>query len=164
MNTDELLRSLRLCIRSLLSVFICIHSRFHDTSPPPARMQDELGKIAVRLHRRVNIEEKVIKAEITPGSRFEGYEPFLVQDRREIPLHTNGSENDIRCYVTRHKISAGTRSDIGRDCRDPLLSLAKTCDKLGIAIWDHLGSRLKVVGHAIVEPLDHYVRAQLRPA
>jgi Transposase IS66 family len=90
-------------------------------------------------------------------------ELLMVLDRPEIPLHTNGSENDIRCYVTRRKVSAGTRSDIGRDCRDAFLSLAKTCDKLGIAIWDYLGSRLKVAGHAIVEPLDHYVRARLRP-
>ena len=58
----------------------------------------------------------------------------MVLDRPEIPRHTNRSENDIRCYVTRRKISAGTRSDIGRDCRDAFLSLAKTCDKLGIAV------------------------------
>jgi len=91
-------------------------------------------------------------------------ELLMVLERPEIPLHTNGSENDIRCQVTRRKISAGTRSDIGRDCRDAFLSLAKTCDKLGIAIWDYLGNRFKVVGAAIIEPLDHYVRAQLRPA
>lgn len=91
-------------------------------------------------------------------------ELLMVLERPEIPLHTNGSENDIRCHVTRRKISAGTRSDIGRDCRDAFLSLAKTCDKLGIAIWDYLGSRFKVAGHAIIEPLDHYVRARLRPA
>ena len=91
-------------------------------------------------------------------------ELLKVLERPEIPLHTNGSENDIRCHVTRRKISAGTRSEIGRDCRDAFLSLAKTCDKLGIAIWDYLGSRFKVVGAAIIEPLDHYVRARLRPA
>jgi transposase IS66 family protein len=91
-------------------------------------------------------------------------ELLRVLERPEIPLHTNGSENDIRCYVTRRKVSAGTRSDIGRDCRDAFLSLAKTCDKLGIAVWDYLGSRLKVAGAAIIEPLDHYVRAKLRPA
>ena len=91
-------------------------------------------------------------------------ELLMVLDRPEIPLHTNASENDIRCYVTRRKISAGTRSDIGRDCRDAFLSLAKTCDKLGIAVWDYLGSRLKVAGHALIEPLDHYVRAKIRPA
>ena len=66
--------------------------------------------------------------------------------------------------VTRRKISGGTRSEIGRDCRDAFLSLAKTCDKPGIAVWDYLGGRLKVVGAAIIEPLDHYVRARLRPA
>ena len=91
-------------------------------------------------------------------------ELLMVLDRPEIPLHTNGSENDIRCQVTRRKVSAGTRSGIGRDCRDAFLSLAKTCDKLGIAIWDYLGSRFNVVGHAIIAPLDHYVRARLRPA
>jgi hypothetical protein len=91
-------------------------------------------------------------------------ELLMVLDRPEIPLHTNGSENDIRCYVTRRKVSAGTRSDIGRDCRDAFLGLAKTCDKLGIAVWDYLGSRLKVAGHRVVQPLDHYVRARTRPA
>jgi hypothetical protein len=91
-------------------------------------------------------------------------ELLMVLDRPEIPLHTNGSENDIRCQVIRRKISAGTRSDVGRDCRDAFLSLAKTCDKLRIAIWDYLGSRLKVAGHTLIEPLDHYVRARSRAA
>ena len=50
-------------------------------------------------------------------------ELLMVLERPEIPLHTNGSENDIRCYVTRRKVSAGTRSDAGRDCRDAFLSL-----------------------------------------
>lgn len=91
-------------------------------------------------------------------------ELLMVLDRLEIPLHTNGSENDIRCYVTRRKVSAGTRSDDGRDSRDAFLGLAKTCGKLGIPIWDYLGSRLKVAGHAIVKALDHYVRRRTRYA
>ena len=40
-------------------------------------------------------------------------------ERPDIPLHTNGSENDIRCQVTRRKISGGTRSETGRDCATP---------------------------------------------
>jgi hypothetical protein len=32
-------------------------------------------------------------------------ELLMVLERPEIPLHTNGSENDIRCHVTRRKIS-----------------------------------------------------------
>jgi Transposase IS66 family len=91
-------------------------------------------------------------------------ELLMVLDRPETPLNTNGSENDIRCYVTRRKVSAGTRSDDGRDCRDALLSLAKTCGKLGIQVWDYLGSRFKVAGHIVVQPLDRYVRGRLRPA
>ena len=58
----------------------------------------------------------------------------------------------------------GTRSAVGRDCRDAFLGLAKTCDKLRIKFWDFLGSRFKVAGHALIEPLDHYVRAKIRPA
>jgi Transposase IS66 family len=91
-------------------------------------------------------------------------ELLMVLDRPETPLHTNGSENDIRCYVTRRKLSAGTRSDVGRDCRDAFLGLAKTCDKLGIAVWDYLGSKLKVAGHVVLQPLDRYVKARFRPA
>jgi hypothetical protein len=87
-----------------------------------------------------------------------------VLDRPETPLHTNRSENDIRCYVTRRKVSAGTRSDVGRDCRDAFLGLAKTCDKLGIAVWDYLGSKLKVAGHIVIQPLDSYVRGRFRLA
>ena len=91
-------------------------------------------------------------------------ELLRVLDRPELPLHTNGSENDIRGYVTRRKISAGTRSDRGRDCRDASLGLAKTCDKLGIEMWDYLGSRLKVAGSVVIQPLAVYVRRRFRPA
>lgn len=89
-------------------------------------------------------------------------ELLMVLDRPEIPLHTNGSENDIRCQVTRRKVSAGTRSMIGRDCRDAFLGLTKTCNKLGIAVWDYFGSRLGVAGHIVIKPLDNYVRDKIR--
>jgi Transposase IS66 family len=91
-------------------------------------------------------------------------ELLTVLDRPEIPLHTNGSENDIRCQVTRRKVSAGTRSDLGRDCRDALLGLGKTCGKLGIDVWDYLGSRLKVPGHLAIPPLNRYLRDLIQPA
>lgn len=71
-------------------------------------------------------------------------ELLRVLDRPETPLNTNGSENDIRCHVTKRKISAGTRSDQGRQSRDTFLSLYKTCKKLGLAFWDYLGARLNV--------------------
>jgi len=77
-------------------------------------------------------------------------ELLMVLEPPKIPLHTNGSENDIRCQVTRRKISGGTRSDAGRDCRDAFLGLAKTCTKLGISFWDYLGARLAVARNAAV--------------
>ena len=84
-------------------------------------------------------------------------ELLMVLDHPEIPLHTNGSENDIRCHVTKRKISGGTRSDTGRDCRDAFLGLAKTCAKLGITFWDYLGARLDVAGNAAVPYLPELV-------
>ena len=85
-------------------------------------------------------------------------ELLKVLERPEIPLHTNGSENDIRCVVTKRKISGGTRSDIGRDCRDGFLGLGKTCKKLGIAFWDYLGSRLRVSGQPDIPRLADIVK------
>ena len=72
-----------------------------------------------------------------------------VLDRPEIPLHTNASENDIRAFVTKRKISGGTVSDNGRDARDVMLGLAKTCKKLKIRFFDYLGARLAIPGPSI---------------
>lgn len=91
-------------------------------------------------------------------------ELLMVLDRPEIPLHTNGSENDIRCQVTKRKISGGTRSDPGREARDTFLSLLKTCDKLGIRFWDYLGDRLAVAGAETVPHLPQIVAQSPRPA
>jgi hypothetical protein len=85
-------------------------------------------------------------------------ELLMVLDRPEIPLNTNGSENDIRCQVTKRKVSAGTRSDAGRDCRDAFLGLSKSCAKLGIAFWHYLGSRLTVSNLPNVPQLADLVR------
>ncbi|MCJ2091465.1 hypothetical protein MKK67_02925, partial [Methylobacterium sp. J-072] len=46
-----------------------------------------------------------------------------VLERPEIPLHTNGSENDIRACVTKRKISGGTMSEAGRIARDVMLGM-----------------------------------------
>jgi hypothetical protein len=83
---------------------------------------------------------------------------LAVLDHPEIPLHTNGSENDIRCQVTRRKISSGTRSDPGRDCRDAFLGLMKTCAKQAISFWDYLGNRLGVPDAPAVPSLAELIR------
>lgn len=76
---------------------------------------------------------------------------LLVLYRPQTSLHNNDSERDIREYVKRRKISAGTRSDNGKKARDTFLSLKKTCRKLGISFWDYLIDRLTSKGH--IQPL-----------
>lgn len=68
---------------------------------------------------------------------------LLVLDRPELPLHNNLSESDIREWAKKRKISAGTRSELGRRCRDTFISLKKTCRKLGVSFWRYLGDRLR---------------------
>ena len=68
---------------------------------------------------------------------------LLVLTQPHTSLHNNDSERDIREYVKRRKISAGTRSENGKKARDTLLSLKKTCRKLGISFWEYLLDRLQ---------------------
>ncbi len=86
-------------------------------------------------------------------------ELLLVLERPDIPLHTNGSENDIRCHVTKRKVSGGTWSDDGRQARDTFLGLLKTCQKLGVSFFDYLGHRLDVDGAPSIMPLPDLVYA-----
>src|SRR5271154_4779212 len=68
-------------------------------------------------------------------------ELLRVLERPEIPLNTNASENDIRAFVTKRKISGGTVSENGRQARDAMLGLAKTCMKLKIPFFDYIARR-----------------------
>ncbi len=98
-----------------------------------------LDRLLARLHRR--------KSEL-----------LRVLQRPEIPLHTNGSENDIRACVTKRKISGGTMSTAGRTARDVMLGLMKTCSKLGVSFFRYLGDRLHVPGAITILPLPNLVR------
>ena len=81
---------------------------------------------------------------------------LLVLDFPEIPLHNNAAESDIREFVTRRKISGGTRSEAGRKARDTMIGLKKTCRKLGICFWAYLLSRLR--GDDNIPPLPDLIR------
>jgi Transposase IS66 family len=104
-----------------------------------------LDRLLARLHRR--------KAEL-----------LRVLQRPEIPLHTNGSENDIRACVSKRKVSGGTMSEDGRTARDVLLGLMKTCRKLSVSFYRYLGDRLRVPGAVPVPPLPDLVRQAATPA
>ena len=129
---------------------------------PTARRRGELRTRFDRIFRRrtgfVTLDRLL--------ERLHANKPELLRvlDRPEIPLHTNGSERDIRAHVTKRKISGGTHSDAGRDCRDAFLGLMHTCTKLGIAFWDYLGARLAVTDHPTVPRLADLVRCRGQPA
>jgi hypothetical protein len=83
-------------------------------------------------------------------------ELLIVLDRLEIPLHTNGSEIDIRNYPKKRKVSGGTCSNEGRRCRDTFASLKKNCCKLGISFWHFLMDRLGI-GKKTIAPLHEII-------
>jgi hypothetical protein len=80
--------------------------------------------------------------EVLEGIQEEKAEFLRVLERPEVPLHNNVAEGDIREYVSIRKVSGGTRSDLGRRCRDTFASLKKTCRKLGVSFWAYLRDRL----------------------
>jgi len=104
-----------------------------------------LDRLLARLHRR--------KSEL-----------LRVLQHPEIPLHTNGSENDIRACVTKRTISGGTMSTAGRTARDVMLGLMKTCGKLKVSFYCYLGDRLHVPSTVSIPPLPDLVRQAATPA
>ena len=79
-------------------------------------------------------------------------------DYPELPLHNNAAETDIREYVTRRKISGGTRADLEPQARDTFVGLKKTCRKLGVSFWQCLLSRLR--GDGAVPLLPDVIRTK----
>jgi hypothetical protein len=129
---------------------------------PTARRRAELRARFERIfHRRTGF---VTLDRLLARLHANKPELLMVLDRPEIPLHTNGSERDIRLHVTKRKVSGGTRSADGRDCRDAFLGLMRTAAKLGIAFWDYLGDRLSIPGQPNVPYLPDIVRCRGQPA
>jgi hypothetical protein len=147
-------------VRSLVWQFYA-DLKDYRTSPTPCRRQQLRARFDYIFCRRTGF---VSLDRLLQRLHANKAELLAVLDRPDIPLHTNGSERDIRCQVTKRKVSGGTRSDDGRNCRDAFLGLAKTCAKLGITFWNYLGSRLAVPGQPDVPPLQDLVRCRGQPA
>ena len=67
---------------------------------------------------------------------------LLVLDFPCLPLHNNLSENHIRDFVVRRKVSPTTRSVQGRKARDAMLGIKKTCKKLGVNFFEFIHDRV----------------------
>jgi hypothetical protein len=126
-------------------------------SPTPkdrARLETDFDRLFLKETGWPELNEELRKIH---GKKSE---LLLVLDHPEIPLHNNLSENDIRQYVKKRKISAGTRSDTGRRCRDTFLSLKTTCRKLGVTFWRYLQDRIRDLHE--IPPLADLIRQKAR--
>jgi Transposase IS66 family len=131
--------------------------KLYKDEPTPARraaLRARFDRIFGRVTGFAALDEAVARL------RANKAELLLVLDRPEIPLHSNGSERDIRCVVTKRKISGETRSAAGKQARDTFLSLLKTCTKLAVSFWAYLGARLKIPEADPVPWLPDLVRQQ----
>jgi hypothetical protein len=125
---------------------------------PTARRRTELSGRFERIFRRrtgfATLDRLLVRLHANKA------ELLVALDRPDIPLHTNGSERDIRCQVIKRKISGGTQSDDGRDCRDVFLGLMHTCAKLGISFWDYLADRIGGIKAPVIPPLPDLIRSR----
>jgi transposase IS66 family protein len=122
-------------------------------SPTPqwrGRLENDFDRLFVQETAWPELDEVLRKIH---GKKSE---LLLVLEYPTIPLHNNLSENDIRQYVKKRKISAGTRSDLGRRCRDTFLSLKTTCRKLGVTFWRYLRDRIRRLNE--IPPLADLIR------
>ena len=134
--------------------------KLYKDDPSPARraaLRARFDRVFGRVTGFAALDETLARL------RANKAELLLVLDRPEIPLHSNGAENAIRCVVTKRKISGGTHSQAGKQARDTFLSLLKTCTKLAVSFWDYLGARLKIPEAEAVPWLPELIR-QRAPA
>lgn len=131
--------------------------KLYQDEPTPARraaLRTRFDRVFGRVTGFAELDAVVARL------RTNKAELLMVLDRPEIPLHSNGSENAIRCVVTKRKISGETRSAAGKQARDTFLSLFKTCTKLTVSFWDYLSARLKIPEAKPVPWLPDLIRQQ----
>ena len=122
------------------------YGRLKDYKSAPARDEAELLRAQFsRIFMRARSGYFTLDGLLRRIHRHKD-ELLRVLERPDIPLNTNGSENDIRAFVIKRKISGGTVSEKGRDARDVMLGLSKTCKKLNVSFYDFLGDRLGIPG------------------
>jgi hypothetical protein len=120
--------------------------KLHPTSQRKCELQERFDAVFIQKTRYATLDRLLRRIHKNKS------ELLLVLERPEVPLHTNGSERDIRDQVKKQKISGGTRSELGCQCRDTFSSLKKTCRKRGISFWNYLTDRISYTNHIPLLP------------
>lgn len=144
--------------RAIAGVREQIGGRYRDLktyrqAPDPAATADITGRFEALCTTETSCEPL---NQGLRGFQHKQAERLRVLDRPDLPLHHNRSENDLRDRVKKRKISAGTRSEVGRQCRDTFASLKKTCRKHGLSFGEYLKDR--VSGLNVIPPLGELIR------
>lgn len=106
------------------------------TEEEKKRLAEEFDKVFGQESKYESIKE------VLKRIKEKKAELLRVLERKEVPLHNNGAEQDIREQTQRRKISGTTRSEAGKKARDTFMSLVKTCMKLGVSFYEYLKDRL----------------------
>ena len=99
--------------------------------------------------------------QVLQGFQRNQAELLRVLERPDLPIHNHRSETDLRDMVKKRQISAGTRSEDGRRCRDTFASLKKTCRKQGVSFWEYLKDR--GAGLNVIPSLAELIRRPATP-
>ena len=110
------------------------------------------AKTTLRRRRKIGkMYDELIKIK-TPSAiintvveSFANYRSELLKalDYPELPLHNNASENDIRAMVKVRNVSGSTKSEEGRMYRDALMTIKKTCARLGVSFASYMQAWFK---------------------
>lgn len=80
----------------------------------------------------------------------------------EVPLHNNPAEHGARVQKRREDVSLHTKTDLGTQAKDTMMSIVETCKKLGVNAYDFMYDR---VSHTCTLPsLADMIRAKTRSA
>ncbi len=165
-HSERLVRKLRqryraprtLEVTRLLIWWFCADLKVYRLAPHPKR-----AALRARFDRIFGrAKDFALLDQLLRRLRKQRAEWLRVLDRPEIPLHTNGSENEIRAFFAERKVSAGAVSEASRQGRHVQLGLVKTSQKLGVSFSQFLGARLGIEGAPPPLLLEDLVRAAVR--
>ena len=63
---------------------------------------------------------------------------LVVLDFPDVPLHNNGSEQELREGVIKRRISYGVKSEKGKLAWENHLTISRTCRKQGVSYWEYI--------------------------
>jgi hypothetical protein len=126
--------------------------RTYQRAPSPeerARLDadfDALFAIRTGFHK---LDRRIAKTQAKKAALL------VVLEHPELPLHNNAAELAVRHRVRKRDVSFGPRTQAGKEAWDSFMTLAATCNKLGLSFFAYLQNRIR--GTLTIPPLAELV-------